>query len=139
MTRMETILNSRKWTAIALIVLVAACIAGGFGLAKLSQAASGTSAADDAQKLVGTWTETTAGTEIAFSKDGTFSILGSAAATYSVDQSQKTITFDYKKAYGGETMTSTYTLSHNTLTLTNTSSGQSQTYQKKQSKGSNNN
>lgn len=129
---MDAIFKSRGRFALTLILLLVLCAAGGYGLARLSERVldGGTAAVSDADKLVGTWTQTDSGTEIAFSSGGQFSILGSAAAAYTVDEENKTITFVYTADYGGETLQSTYDISGKTLTLTNKTSNQSQTYEK---------
>lgn len=129
---MGKIQYNQKTAVIALVVVIAVCIAGGFGLAKLSAVVRGGGNAADAQKLIGNWTEQSAGTQVTFAKNGDFSIMDSVAATYEVNAAKSTITFDYKKAYGGQTVVMNYKLDKNKLTMTNTSNDQSQTYKKSQ-------
>lgn len=124
----------KRTAVIGFIIVVAACVAAAFGLAKLSVAVHGGKTPSDASKFVGTWNEKTAGTEVSFDAQGNFNILGNKAATYTVDSGKKEVTFQYLKAYGGSKAVMTYEIKGNTMTLTNQSGNQKQTYTKKAAK-----
>lgn len=119
---------TRKKFLIGVGVLLVVCLAGAIALTLWVNSMKGETGADAKLTVVGNWKEDTAGTVMALTEQGKVEISGTQAASYTVNKKDKTLTFEYSQAFGGQTVTMNYTLTDTTMALTNTSTNQVQNY-----------
>ena len=117
----------KKELVVVGVVLVLVCLAGAFGFTALSNSLKGTSPKKEAS-IVGSWKEDSTGVDVNFTDDGVFEIMKGDAANYKLDEDQGTITLKYAEAYGGQEIVMNYELTETQLTLTNSATGEVQTY-----------
>lgn len=119
---------TRKKFLIGVGVLLVVCLAGAVALTMWADSMKGDTGADAKLTVVGNWKEDTAGTVMTLTEQGKVEISGTQAASYTVNKKDKTLTFVYSQAFGGQTVTMGYTLTDTTMALTNTSTNQAQNY-----------
>lgn len=96
--------------------------------AAFGQSDDGDKAQTDEPSLVGTWVDNSTGVDVTYTQDGIFKLQGGDVANYTQDKAAGTVTLRYAEAYGGEEKVMSYAIDGDTLTLTETDTGITYTY-----------